>query len=144
METGARVWAESVIRELRLGRFEVTKAFGGRNALRFLEAFLELAPDTGIGGYTGALANRKFLGAMTLLPRSAPRQASRTGHRGAARCAVSRFAGPCGSLRVKEAASCVGTVPACAGATAAKAIRPPRRARPRLFRGEADRVRYSR
>jgi amidase len=57
-ETGARIWAESVMPEIRLGLLEVMKTLGGRDALRFLEAFLDLAPDTGIGSYMGALADR--------------------------------------------------------------------------------------
>jgi hypothetical protein len=44
--------------EIRLGLLEVMKTLGGRDALRFLEAFLDLAPDTGIGSYMSALANR--------------------------------------------------------------------------------------
>jgi amidase len=57
-ETGARLWAESVMPEIRLALHGVMKTLGGRDALRFLEAFLEVVPDAGVGGYMSALANR--------------------------------------------------------------------------------------
>ena len=57
-ETGARIWAESIVPEIRLGLLAPMKSLGGRDALRFLEALLELVPDAGIAGYMDALANR--------------------------------------------------------------------------------------
>jgi amidase len=57
-ETGARLWAESVAPEIRLATLEVMKTMGGRDALAFLESFLELVPDGGLGGYQRALAER--------------------------------------------------------------------------------------
>ena len=57
-ETGMRLWCESVVPEIRLGLLEAMKTLGGRDALQFLEAFLEHVPDAGLGGYMTALAER--------------------------------------------------------------------------------------
>jgi amidase len=57
-ETGARLWAQSIAPEVRLATLEVMKTMGGRDGLAFLESFLGLVPDGGLGGYQRALAER--------------------------------------------------------------------------------------
>lgn len=60
-ERGMRLWAESLCPEIRVDLLPLMKSIGGRDALRFLEDFLDGVPDAGLQGYVRALAERNAL-----------------------------------------------------------------------------------